>query len=335
MMGEWCDELVTKLLEKNYLGAVGLHRQMEPTKFEEQLGRFLREVVAFSQVKMVVTTSKNFPQAAGTEALQSSTVLESWYENTKFHLGQIVEEIRVCLYEQFAERRHDPQRARDAYAGLLPALGINPSSQWVYATTNYDIVGETALGLVGFHPDAGDLAPGGTGGETPVQVDGLLNGLPRFTPVLHLHGRVGWYRRNTPGAEASVYSAPVTRHQPGFGVPIVMLPDPEKAYDSDPIINSIWTQFIEALQRAQKVFVLGHSLNDRQLASAIRDNVPAERVAITVLASQERRDEFDASTQQARDEFKADFPGAWLVPIRFGEAEFYTPAVQTWLERQQ
>jgi hypothetical protein len=117
MMREWCNALTDKLVDKqSYLGPVGLSRDMDPMDFEAQLGRFLREVAAFSQVKQVVLTSKHFPAAANTTMLQTEGVLESWYENTKSHLEQIVEEIHVCLFEQFAERRHDPQRARDAYA---------------------------------------------------------------------------------------------------------------------------------------------------------------------------------------------------------------------------
>jgi hypothetical protein len=332
MMREWCNVLTDKLVEKqSYLGPVGIHRDMDPMKFEEHLGKFLRDVAAFSQVKQVVLTSKHFPAAPNTTTLQVEGVLDSWYENTRFHLDQIVEEIHICLFEQFAERHSDPQRARDAYADLLTALGINQSSQWVLATTNYDVIGETAIGLAGFRPDPGDLTSHGGSGETPVQVEGLLSGLPRFTPVLHIHGCVGWYSRN--GGTGAVYSAQVTRHQRGFGVPIVMLPDPNKAYDSIPIISSLWTQFIEALQRAQKVFVLGHSLKDEQLASAIRENVPPDRVAITVLASPERPDEFDPSAKEAMEELKHEFQNATLVPIRFGEAPFYAPSVQAWLTR--
>jgi hypothetical protein len=333
MMGEWCDALVTKLIERNYLGATGLYKQMEPAQFEEQLGRFLRQVTAWSQVEDVVIASKNFPEATNTSALSAVGVLDSWYSNTKFHLQQIVEEIHVCLYEQFAEPRYDPQKARDAYGDLLAALGINQSSQWVYATTNYDILGETAISLLGYRPDWGDVpSPDGSRPQQQVEVDGLLDGLPRFTPVLHLHGRVGWYRREL-GVEPSVYSSPVTRHQAAFGVPIVMLPDPEKAYDSEPIINSLWTQFISALRRAQRVFVLGHSLNDALLAEAIRDNVPSEQLAITVLAAHDQRDTVDASAQPMAERLKEEFPGAAIIPIRFGVMDVYAVAVQSWLQR--
>src|SRR2546425_13141605 len=84
MMGEWCDALVRKLLDKNYLGATGLYNSMDPMQFEAQLGRFLRKVTAFSQIRDVVATSMSFPQPANTTALNSAGVLDSWYSNTKF-----------------------------------------------------------------------------------------------------------------------------------------------------------------------------------------------------------------------------------------------------------
>jgi hypothetical protein len=332
MMGEWCNALVQKLLEQNYLAPTGLYKSMEPMQFEDQLGRFLRQVTAFSQVKEIVSTSVHFPEASGTSALSTTGVLDSWYSNTKAHLARIVEQIHVCLYEQFAEPRYDPQLARDSYHDLFEALRITPGTNWVYATTNYDILGETALGLLGFKPDWGDVSSAENVSERQVAVDGLIEGLPRFTPVLHIHGRVGWYRRDL-GNGPTVYSAPVTRHQPGFGIPIVMLPDPDKAYDSDPIINSLWLQFIDALKRANRVFVLGHSLNDTVLAQALRDHVPLERLAITVLADSENRGSADESAASQVSQLGATFPGAAIVPIRFGELPVYAPAIEAWLKR--
>lgn len=158
MMGEWCNALVHRLLEKSYLAATGLYNDMEPMTFEQQLGRFLRSVTAFSQIKDVAIASVNFPSSEMTRGL-STEFLDGWHYNTAFHLEQIVQEIHVCLYEQFAEPRYDPQAARDAYSDLLTALGINQATRLVYATTNYDILGETALGLLGFHPDWGMYSP--------------------------------------------------------------------------------------------------------------------------------------------------------------------------------
>jgi hypothetical protein len=82
----------------------------------------------------------------------------------------------------------------------------------------------------------------------PVRVAGLLDGLPRYTPVLHLHGRVGWFVR-----DGSVYEANVRRYQADFGSPLVMLPDPDKAYDQDGIIIAMWQEFSNALAAVRTV----------------------------------------------------------------------------------
>jgi hypothetical protein len=73
--------------------------------------------------------------------------------------------------------------------------------------------------------------------ELRLEVSGIIDGIGRYVPVLHLHGRVGWYRR-----DQRVYVANVIKHDQGFGVPIVMLPDPDKVYDQDDIIISRFTE---------------------------------------------------------------------------------------------
>jgi hypothetical protein len=112
-----------------------------------------------------------------------------------------------------------------------------------------------------------------------------------------------------------------------------MLPDPEKAYDSDPIINSLWGQFLDALRRARRVFVLGHSLNDTMLAQAIRDYGPPQAIAITVLSKEDMRDQIDVTAEPLRDRLRDEFPGAEVIPVRFGEMDVYETAVQAWLQR--
>src|SRR5205814_1660200 len=114
--------------------------------------------------------------------------------NTAFHLDRIVEVIRASLYEEFGARSFDRGAAQGAYGGLLEALRIGPTDRWVYATTNYDPIGETAIADCGRLPDYG-VAPFDLTREAPIVAHNLLDGMPRYVPVLHLHGRVGWYRR--------------------------------------------------------------------------------------------------------------------------------------------
>ena len=37
--------------------------------------------------------------------------------------------------------------------------------------------------------------------EGDLQLRTLLDGMPRYVPILHLHGRAGWYRRNEGSSE--------------------------------------------------------------------------------------------------------------------------------------
>jgi hypothetical protein len=338
-MAEWAEALVTKLNTgaTGYFGATGLYPTMGATQFEAQLGRFLNQVTAFTQIKDVVAASKQFAVSGHTGAQQLNTegLLEAWYENTKGHLGRIVDLTHESLYEQFAEPAWDPARAQSAYGDLLQALGINPSSRWVYATTNYDRIGETAVQLLGMNPDWGEPPQTGNAGERPIEVDRLIDGIPRYVPVLHLHGRVGWFRRLDFSEASAIYSTPATRYQAGFGVPIVMLPDPNKAYDSDPIINSLWTQFIQSLRRAKRVFVLGHSLNDRQVLEAIRDNVQSLGSIGVAVLSKEGTNQIDESASEVEARVEEELGSAAVIPLRFGEPSSGHDAIENWLARER
>jgi hypothetical protein len=339
LMTDWAEALVKKLVDgpSGFLGISGLHGGMSATQFEEQLGRFLNQVTAFAQVKDVVVTSRNLSLTEPATQVATTGTLESWYEQTKSQLGQIVDRIHESLYEQFAEPQWDAPKARDAYRDLFQMLGINASSRWVYATTNYDRIGETAIELADMLPDWGEPSRTSMPGERPIQVDQLLDGIPRYVPVLHLHGRIGWYRRLDFGGveDGGVYSNTSTRHQPGFGVPIVMLPDPAKVYDSDSIINALWSQFLHALRRARRVFVLGHSLNDAALVSAIRDNVRSHGIVAVTALAKEGTDIFEESGQAVAEKVENELGSAMVIPMRFGELGSGRAAIENWLERER
>jgi hypothetical protein len=166
-------------------------------------------------------------------------------------------------------------------------------------------------------------------GELPLRIPGLLNGIGRYVPVLHLHGRVGWFRR-----DGRIYGSGITQYQRGLGVPVVMLPDPDKAYDQDEVIAAMWQQFEEALARAKHVFVLGHSLNDRHLVRALAQNVePTSRIAVTVLADKAAPDRQDPSAVPVEQKVSNALQGATIIPMRFGtnaDSESRR-AIQAWL----
>ena len=328
LMGDWSEALIAKLGQKgpDYLEVTGLHGGMSGPEFEAQLGQFLQQVAAFPMIESIVGASINF-QSLRSSTIGAQGVLDNWHSQVLFQLKQIVESIRESLYDQFAEDKCDVTKATNAYRSLFEALGISGHTKLVYATTNYDLIGESVIERLGALPDWGQPARISFSGEVPLNVSNILNGMPRYTPVLHLHGRVGWYRRIDPtGKTTSTYSTSVMKHQQGLGDPIVMLPNPDKIYD-DELISPIWDEFKRALRRAKAVLVLGHSLNDKALVDAIISNVDRlDRVAVTALDS--------AASLDLNEKIKGLLDGVEVItPLRFGsDEEGSCMAVTEWMD---
>ena len=337
LMADWSRELVRKLATgTGYVQVTGLRREMDGNEFEAQLGKFLRGVLAFEQVESVVSSSRSLSHSNLHQCFDAVGVLEAWYESMKAHHEQIEDLIHQSLYDLFGEPRFDLQRAQASYADLLGALGIGRNSRWVLATTNYDPIAETVIRELDYLPDWGEPPEPSRRSGNELRVDGLLGGLPRYVPVLHLHGRVGWYFQPDGSGTLVARSTDAVKHQKGFGVPIVMLPDPEKTYDGT-VIESLWGQFEQALQRAKRVFVLGHSLNDAALVAALRNNLDPRQIAVSVLA-----DPTDPSSEADNRALVERLTGELrinhFVPVRFGEAYFDKapgigrPELNDWLE---
>jgi hypothetical protein len=325
LMGEWSDHLVTKLREKpmGYLAATGLGLGMPGEEFERRLGDFLRSVDAFKSVGELLgplTSIEPSRRPQGNDAEWSA-----WHSALSFQLDEIVKVIYETLYEMFGAPTFDPGRAQQAYGALLSTLGIGPASRWVYATTNYDTIGEAAIASNGGLPDSGDVQQPPGVSELPIRVEGILDGMPRYVPVLHLHGRVGWFRRSGGGLR----SVPVQRYDANIGTPVAMLPDLKKAYDGDPTIETLWRELAGALSRARRVFVLGHSLHDEALLRTLRDNVATpESIAVTVYDNPE--ESTDASDVAER--VVTQLPGAHTLPFRFEAGrDFMSEPLRAWL----
>lgn len=152
--------------------------------------------------------------------------LEAWMAQADLSIAQAFRVVHETLYELFGDPMIDVPRAKAAYTELLGRIGIAPpGANWVYATTNYDRIGDEALGEAGFSVDWGEPRRVRLG-ERQIRPDGLLRGILGTVPVLHLHGRIGWYRRPE-NQGGGVYAADMVQHQDGFGAPIVMLPSPK------------------------------------------------------------------------------------------------------------
>lgn len=260
----------------------------------------------------------------------NETSLEEWHRTAVFHVEQITNLIHESLYENFSYEHMDLDSAAQAYGMLLQQLGVNNTHSMVYATTNHDVVGEYVIQRLGGFPDWGEQHGVLNQGEAPLRVDRLLDGMPRYVPV-HLHGRIGWYVRdgNRP------VSGNVTRHNEGYGVPIVMLPDPDKDYASNPVIFSLWSQFEEALRRARRVVVLGHSLHDQALLKALKQHVsPPERLAVTVCGMADKPGEMAEDTGDISQVLSQELPNAAIIPLYFAQHQVaIEQAVTAWNER--
>lgn len=329
LMGDWSDSLVEKIGQRShfYLEATQLEKGLGGPEFERRLGQFLQIAQALPKIKQILDPSLEFQALTG--SLVRDTLRE-WHRVTISHVEQIIGLIHQSLYESFSHERMDLDAAAQAYSMLLQQLGVSNVQSLVYATTNYDWVGEYAIERLRRRPDWGERRTMLRQGEAQLEVEGLLGGMPRYVPVLHLHGRMGWYRR-----EDLVFGNNTTAHSEGYGVPIVMLPDPDKVYDTDPVIFSLWNQFEEALRRAKRVFVLGHSLNDRPLVEALQRNVsPMERVAVTLLGGDNTPQKVHESATETMEVLTRDLPAATMVPIRFAQNQVTVRgAVETWNDR--
>jgi hypothetical protein len=203
----------------------------------------------------------------------------------------------------------------------------------VCATTNYDTILEETMAALGRMPDVGDFEASPRNAERLIRVDRLLDGMPRYTPVLHLHGRVGWFRRTD---DNRIVSVPGQGYNANLGVPIVMLPDLEKDYGSDALINMLWEQFAEALRRAQRVLVLGHSLHDDALIRTLVENVlPPAKLAVTFLpAPGNPAQPNDDEATALRERVMERLPDAQAIPFRFsGATGQWTTGIRDWASR--
>ena len=336
LMRDWSTALVKALASApamNLVQLTGLSPEMDGPAFEQQLGKFLNERAAFAQVRDITAESKNlsFGQFA---ALNHEGALETWWSTVDSHLEQAVDVIRGSLYSLFGEDRLDWNKASAAYGELLQVLGIVRDTPWVYATTNYDSFGEIALEQLGFHVDWGEPPRVRQGSDRAVDVNRLVGErLSRYVPVLHLHGRLGWYRRTDGYGPTGPYAISTTQHDPGYGIPIVMLPNPVKPYESDDVIGPLWRQFGQALERAKRVLVIGHSLNDEQLVRLLLENVePQTRIGVTVLPSAKTWEDTDPGSQSVVDMLQSRLPGAKPIKLRFGASlEPVQPQISVWM----
>jgi hypothetical protein len=324
LMAEWSDLVLRKLVESaaEFREITGLRPGMSGPEFEQALGQFLRQAEAFAAIKGTVPITAQWPQAA---ASISKAQLEQWYASSEGNFERITNAVVASLVEQFNDTRVSPIVAAQAYRDLFTQLELTVDQPFVLATTNYDPVAELALYEIGRRPDCGEPPYMFGVQQRPLDVVGMLDGLPRHTPILHLHGKVGWYRDPMDGL---VRPRRTATHEATYGVPVVMLPDPEKEY-GDEVLTTLWSQFEDSLRRAERVLVLGHSLSDPLLVKALHDRVHQQRLAIAVLS--DGKGNVDGIAMPFLEWLRTEFPQAKYVPYLFGGETAPNHVLQAWV----
>lgn len=292
LMPDWSDALCEALNDREPGLALACHLTpgMEGPQFEENLGLLLR----WQQVRHL---EERFQGLGGDAPGQFYQRVANARENSKKRLRMMMEAVNMTLYDQFAQHRVDDVRGKEAYGELLEEMG-NP--ELVLATTNYDRAGESALAALGHEIDAGFRAQPL---RTPVlEPSGLVSERGSKTPVIHLHGAVGWYEKDG----SVVEHHPDQPYNSTLGTPVVLYPDPDKDPTSDAVVSELWLEFNKAIEIAESILVLGHSLNDPALVRALRGASESRPVVISYLGS--------GGEQTVRTRV----PGAIPIEVEFG-----------------
>ena len=253
--------------------ALGLKPGMPGPEFEAQLGRFLAWSAALPAAEAILTLGVSPP------TFDPPQHIADWFRQSRSIGGQALNAIHVSLFELFGASRINDFAARTAYGKLLRYLSVQPADL-IYATTNYDVAAELALDDLDFNPFWGERASVRHGRPRPLRTEGLVANKSDYTPLLHLHGRVGWYVTESSDLVSLPPDAP---YNPDLGAPGLLLPDPNKTYVGIAFAEQLWREFDAAIDLADRVLVLGHSLHDtflvqRLQAKAARD---PRQVAVT------------------------------------------------------
>ncbi len=275
-MADWSDRLIVRInsIESRLAEAIGLQPQMRGDEFEEALGRFLEldsELPLFEQ----------FVHLGAAQLMRSTQEMNAWTPQIRSRCDRVIEAVHESLYENFNALTIDRQAAIKAYRLLTLIMDLAEEDRLVCATTNYDSSLEMALDEIGFRVNDGFVRT--YSWETPwLNPDGLVHKASQdraIAPVLHLHGAVGWYRNEDGRIE---YHPADKRFNRSLGTPALLLPDPKKDPSLFAGVDAMWSEFRGALEDADEIYVLGHSLHDKHLVEALTTNGEASLVVLGV-----------------------------------------------------
>ena len=294
LMHEWSGFLcgVLNELEDGLAAACGLQPGMSGPDFEEQLGKVLKW-------DEMISLGFEFVRFGHSKFQRSGEGYHGGLDRNRERLDKVREAVNRTLYDLFDQRHIDESKAATAYGRLLAELGS--PGQLVVATTNYDRSAESALRRLDFRVATGfDLAAEAV---PPLDPSALSDCDASTVPVIHLHGAVGWYRR-----EGTVYDHRGGQpYNPSLGTPVVLYPDPDKDPTDDPAVSGLWAQFEDAVNDSKAICVIGHSLHDDGLVKVL--NAATEAGKSVAIGCHQKDDQRHA---------KERVPGAVPVHLTFG-----------------
>jgi hypothetical protein len=326
LMPDWSDRLCAALdeRERGLAAAIHLTPGLSSEDFEQSLG----ELTRWQEMRGL---NERF-EGLGVAPFGEPVSKEVW--NFVHLQGQRLDVVREVLhqslYREFGSHRINVQAARSAYSGVLALPAVETM---VAVTTNYDPSIEMGLEAAGKTPYAGFKAPYGQARRLSpdgmVDWDGSHSGR---TPVIHLHGAVGWYR-----LEGDVVEHPADLpYNPTLGVPLVLYPDPDKDPTSDAVVEALWAEFDKALAGGTHVLVVGHSLHDPALVQRLSRLNAETHLAVCCHVDD---DYFMTPPAHRRappeklDRIKSLLPNASVIPCAFGpEPKFDAEPLERWVE---
>jgi hypothetical protein len=293
LMPDWSNALCEALDQaaQGLASACHLEPGMDGPTFETNLGLLLR----WQSVRHL---EERFERLGGNQPGGLLSAVRDARANTQRHMEIVMKVINSTLYEQFGQLRIDYERAAAAYSQILAET---KGCRLVVATTNYDRAAESALRMAGRSTNTGFV---GNPHMTPaLDPSGMLENLAAEIPVIHLHGAVGWYEAE--GVVSDHYGD--RPYNPTLGSPVVLYPDPDKDPTSDALVHQLWDQFTRAVEIADLILVIGHSLHDPALVQALRSAMAADtRVVVSYLED------------EGGEQIDRQLPDARIVQMQFG-----------------
>ncbi len=274
-MTDWSDALCSALdaEEPGLAKACHLAPGMDGEEFEKNLGLLLR----WNQVNWL---EERFQDLGGSRAGSHTDQIPKARHQFRTRLEGVMRTVNLTLFEQFGQGKVDDDRAAQAYGALFSHFD---DDRLIVATTNYDRSAEAGLEALGKNVDTGFRHR--TSRTPTLEPAGLVADREDQTPVIHLHGAVGWYEQD--GTVVDYYGDQPYRE--ALGAPVVLYPDPDKDPTADALVSLLWLEFREALEEASSVLVIGHSLHDPALVRELNPIGSAKPVLVGAYSEEDRQ----------------------------------------------